>query len=39
MPGEVLDVHIWETEDATVLFQTRVSDRVVFDSGVMTRHG
>jgi acyl dehydratase len=37
MPGEVLDVHAWEVDDATVLFQTRVGDRVVFDSGVMNR--
>ncbi len=37
MPGEVLDVHVWEVDDATVLFQTRVGDRVVFDSGVMER--
>ena len=36
-PGEVLEVHAWEVDDATVLFQTRVGDRVVFDAGVMTR--
>lgn len=35
-PGEVLDVHIWEVGGDSVLFQTRVGERVVFDSGVMT---
>ncbi|MAL67357.1 MAG: MaoC/PaaZ C-terminal domain-containing protein [Actinomycetota bacterium] len=33
IPGERLDVHIWNEGDQ-VLFQTRVGDRVVFDSGV-----
>ena len=37
VPGEVLDVHAWEVDNETVLFQTRVGDRVVFDAGVMTR--
>jgi len=37
MPGEVLDIHFWEVGEGTVLFQTRVGDRVVFDAGVMTR--
>ncbi|MEC8999652.1 MAG: MaoC/PaaZ C-terminal domain-containing protein [Actinomycetota bacterium] len=37
VPGEVLDVHAWEVDGETVLFQTRVGDRVVFDAGVMTR--
>ena len=27
--------YIWENEDS-ILFQTRVNDRVVFDNGVMT---
>jgi acyl dehydratase len=36
MPGERLDVHMWEEGDQ-VLFQTRVGDRVVFDAGVFTR--
>jgi len=35
MPGERLDVHMWNDGDRT-LFQTRVGDRVVFDSGVFT---
>tara|TARA_B100000959_G_scaffold284269_2_gene355414 strand:+ start:4785 stop:5702 length:918 start_codon:yes stop_codon:yes gene_type:complete len=34
-PGEELSVHIWENGDS-ILFQTRVTDRVVFDNGVMT---
>ena len=38
MPGEVLEVHIWDQGDE-VLFQTRATgDRVVFDGGVLTRH-
>ena len=38
LPGQTLTVHAWiEDDDTTVLFQTRVDDRVVFDSGVMTR--
>lgn len=36
IPGERLDVHLWD-EGGHVLFQTRVDDRVVFDSGVFTR--
>ena len=36
MPGERLDVHMWDEGDQ-VLFQTRVGDRVVFDAGVFTR--
>ena len=37
MPGEVLEVHIWDQGDE-VLFQTRATgDRVVFDGGVLTR--
>jgi len=36
LPGERLDVHMWEADDQ-VLFQTRVGDRVVFDSGVFSR--
>ncbi len=36
IPGERLDVHMWEADDQ-VRFQTRVGDRVVFDSGVFTR--
>ena len=35
LPGERLDVHIWQEDDGTV-FQTRVGDRVVFDAGVFT---
>ena len=38
MPGEVLEVHIWDQGDE-VLFQTRATgDRVVFDGGVLTLH-
>jgi acyl dehydratase len=33
LPGERLDVHIWEDGDH-YLFQTRVGDRVVLDAGV-----
>lgn len=33
MPGERLDVHIWDEGDQ-ILFQTRVGERVVFDTGV-----
>ncbi len=36
MPGEHLDVHIWDDGDQ-YLFQTRVDDRVVFDAGVFTK--
>lgn len=36
IPGERLDVHMWDQGDQ-ILFQTRVGDRVVFDSGVFTR--
>jgi len=36
IPGEQLDVHLWDHGD-TVMFQTRVGDRVVFDAGVFTR--
>lgn len=35
IPGERLDVWIWDEHDRT-LFQTRVGDRVVFDAGVFT---
>lgn len=35
MPGETLDVHMWNEGEQT-LFQTRVGDRVVFDAGVFT---
>ncbi len=35
MPGETLDVHMWN-EGNQALFQTRVGDRVVFDAGVFT---
>lgn len=35
IPGERLDVHMWDAGDHT-LFQTRVADRVVFDTGVFT---
>ncbi len=35
MPGERLDVHMWDDGSRT-LFQTRVGDRVVFDAGVFT---
>jgi len=35
MPGERLDVHMWDEGDR-VLFQTRVGDRIVFDAGVFT---
>jgi len=35
MPGERLDVHMWADGDQ-FLFQTRVGDRVVFDSGVFS---
>jgi acyl dehydratase len=36
IPGERLDVHMWDIGDR-ILFQTRVGERVVFDSGVFTR--
>ena len=36
LPGQTLDVHIWDQGDGTALFQTRVGDSVVFDSGVCT---
>ena len=36
VPGETLEVHAWE-EDGRVMFQTRVGDRVVFDTGILTR--
>lgn len=35
IPGERLDVHMWDVNGET-LFQTRVGDRVVFDAGVFT---
>ena len=35
VPGERLDVHMWDVDGRT-LFQTRVGDRVVFDAGVFT---
>ncbi|MCY4175044.1 MAG: MaoC/PaaZ C-terminal domain-containing protein [Acidimicrobiaceae bacterium] len=35
LPGQRLDVHIWDEGDQT-LFQTRVGDQVVFDAGVFT---
>lgn len=35
VPGERLDVHMWD-ENGQTLFQTRVGDRVVFDAGVFT---
>ncbi len=35
MPGERLDVHMWHDGNRT-LFQTRVGDRVVFDTGVFS---
>merc|ERR1712032_1487600 len=36
LPGETLTLNAW-TEGETVLFQTKVGEKVVFDSGVMTR--
>ena len=36
VPGETLEIYAWE-EDGQVMFQTRVGDRVDFDTGVMTR--
>ncbi len=35
LPGQRLDVHMWREGDTT-LFQTRVGDRVVFDTGVFS---
>ena len=35
LPGQRLDVHMWDEGDTT-LFQTCVGDRVVFDAGVFT---
>ncbi len=35
IPGERLDVHMWDDNDRT-LFQTKVGDRVVFDAGVFS---
>ncbi|MCY4162749.1 MAG: MaoC/PaaZ C-terminal domain-containing protein [bacterium] len=36
MPGEALDVHIWDEDSGSARFQTRVGDRVVLDSGTFT---
>ncbi|WP_420638770.1 MaoC/PaaZ C-terminal domain-containing protein [Candidatus Poriferisocius sp.] len=36
LPGETLDVHIWEQADGPARFQTRVGDRVVLDAGTVT---
>ncbi len=36
LPGETLDVHIWEENDGPARFQTRVGDRVVLDAGTLT---
>ena len=33
LPGETLDVHIWDEGGGTARFQTRVGDRVVLDAG------
>ncbi|MCH7788997.1 MAG: MaoC family dehydratase N-terminal domain-containing protein [Acidobacteria bacterium] len=35
MPGEQLDIHIWNEDDG-VIFQTKVGDNVVLDAGQMT---
>ena len=37
-PGQTLDIHIWENDDA-FLFQTRVGDVTVLDRGVFTTQG
>ncbi|MCQ3814433.1 MAG: MaoC family dehydratase N-terminal domain-containing protein [Acidimicrobiia bacterium] len=37
LPGERLDIHMWDESDRT-LFQTRANNRVVFDAGVFTSH-
>jgi acyl dehydratase len=33
MPGQTLDVHIWDEGNGEAKFQTRVGDTVVFDTG------
>ncbi len=35
MPGEQLDIHIWDQGDGTALFRTFAGDRVVLDNGVL----
>lgn len=36
MPGQTLDVHIWDNGSGEAQFQTRVGDTVVFDTGTCT---
>lgn len=36
LPGETLDVHIWDEGSGSARFQTRVGDRVVLDAGTVT---
>ncbi len=35
MPGDSLDVHIWEVDASTAHFRTFANDRLVLDSGVL----
>ena len=37
IPGDTLDVRIWEIDDATAVFTTAVGDRLVIDQGLL-RH-
>jgi hypothetical protein len=37
IPGDTLDVRIWEIDGATALFSTSVGDRLVIDQGLL-RH-
>ncbi len=36
MPGDTLDIKIWDDGDGTAIFQTVVGDRVVFNNGGFT---
>ena len=36
MPGEQLDIHIWNNGDGTANFRTYAGDRVVLDNGLLT---
>lgn len=37
MPGDALDVHLWDDGGDTVAFRTTVGDRTVLDVGILTR--
>lgn len=36
VPGDILEVHIWEQDSNTYLFRTQVGSRVVLDRGVLS---